>query len=114
MSNSQATATGGARGKGAVSRLLAFAGPRRALTYLGCALSAVSMLVGFGPYVCVWLVARDLIAVAPDWSAAVGIAGIRLVGVRPLGGEHPAVLRRPHVHAPCGIPLRVQHAQGDH
>lgn len=74
MSNSQATATGGARGKGAVSRLLAFAGPRRALTYLGCALSAVSMLVGFGPYVCVWLVARDLIAVAPDWSAAVGIA----------------------------------------
>ena len=74
MSNSQATATGGARGKGAVSRLLAFAGPRRALTYLGCALSAVSMLVGFGPYVCVWLVARDLIAVAPDWSAAAGIA----------------------------------------
>ncbi len=74
MSNSQATATGGARGKGAVSRLLAFAGPRRALTYLGCALSAVSMLVGFGPYVCVWLVARDLIAVAPDWSAAAGVA----------------------------------------
>ena len=74
MSNSQATATGGARGKGAVGRLLAFAGSRRALTYLGCALSAVSMLVGFGPYVCVWLVARDLIAVAPDWSAAAGIA----------------------------------------
>ena len=74
MSNSQATATGGARGKGAVCRLLAFAGPRRALTYLGCVLSAVSMLVGFGPYVCVWLVARDLIAVAPDWSAAAGVA----------------------------------------
>ena len=74
MSNSQATATGGARGKGAVGRLLAFAGPRCALTYLGCALSAVSMLVGFGPYVCVWLVARDLIAVAPDWSAAAGVA----------------------------------------
>ena len=74
MSNSQATATDGARGKGAVGRLLAFAGPRRALTYLGCALSAVSMLVGFGPYVCVWLVARDLIAVAPDWSAAAGVA----------------------------------------
>ena len=45
---------GGAAGAGsgsAVGRLLAFAGPRRALTYLGCALSAASMLVSFGPYV---------------------------------------------------------------
>ena len=74
MSDSQATKAGAARGKGAVGRLLAFAGPRRALTYLGCALSAVSMLVSFGPYVCIWLVARDLIAVAPDWGAATGIA----------------------------------------
>lgn len=32
------------------------------------------MLVGFGPYVCIWLVARDLIAVAPNWSTATGIA----------------------------------------
>ena len=62
MSDSQATKASDARGKGAVSRLLAFAGPRKTLTYLGCALSAVSMLVSFGPYVCVWLVARDLIA----------------------------------------------------
>ena len=60
--------------RGAIARLLDFAGPRKALTYLGCVLSAVSMLVGFGPYVCIWLVARDLIAVAPDWSAASGIA----------------------------------------
>ena len=74
MSDSQVTGTGDARGKGAAGRLLAFAGPRRALTYLGCALSAVSMLVSFGPYVCVWLVARDLIAVAPNWGAATGIA----------------------------------------
>lgn len=61
------------RKRGAVSRLLDFAGRRRALTYVGCALSAVSMIAGFGPYVCIWLVARDLIAVAPDWSAATGI-----------------------------------------
>lgn len=58
----------------AVSRLLDFAGPRKALTYLGCTLSAISMVVGFGPYVCIWLVARDLIAVAPNWSAATSIA----------------------------------------
>ena len=65
-----------------VGRLLAFAGPRRALTYLGCALSAVSMLVSFGPYLCIWLVARELISVAPDWGAATGIAGL---GWRALG-----------------------------
>ncbi len=62
------------RRRGAVGRLLDFAGPRKALTYLGCTLSAVSMLVGFGPYVCIWFVARDLIAVAPNWSAATSIA----------------------------------------
>lgn len=60
--------------QGAIGRLLSFAGPRRALTYAGCALSAVSMLVSFGPYVCIWFAARDLIAVAPDWGAAGGIA----------------------------------------
>ena len=59
---------------GALSRLLAFAGERRALTYVGCTLSAVSMLVSFGPYVCIWFAARDLITVAPDWRAATGIA----------------------------------------
>ena len=65
---------GSPRKRGAVSRLLDFAEQRKALTYLGCVLSAVSMVVGFGPYVCIWLVARDLIAVAPDWSAAASIA----------------------------------------
>lgn len=60
--------------RGAIVRLLDFAGPRKALTYLGCALSAVSMLMSFGPYICIWLVARDLIAVAPNWSAATNIA----------------------------------------
>lgn len=60
----------GAAAKNPISRLLAFAGTRRVLTYVGCALSALSMLVSFGPYVCIWFVARDLIAVAPNWSEA--------------------------------------------
>ena len=55
--------------------LLGFAGRRRRLLYVGCALSAASMLLTFGPYICIWLVARDLIAVAPDWTAAQGLAG---------------------------------------
>lgn len=33
------------------------------------------MLLGFGPYICIWLAARDLIAVAPDWSTAPDLAG---------------------------------------
>lgn len=63
-----------AKTKGGIRQLLAFAGPRRALTYVGCALSALSMLLSFGPYVCIWLVARDLIEVAPNWTAAQNLA----------------------------------------
>ena len=57
-----------------VAQILDFAGDRRGLTYVGCALSAVSQLLGFGPYVCIWLAARDLIAVAPNWQAATNVA----------------------------------------
>jgi len=60
--------------RGAISQLLDFAGSRKSLTYLGCVLSAVSMLISFVPYICVFLVARDLLAVAPNWSAATSIA----------------------------------------
>ena len=59
---------------GGIGELLAYAGNRRCLTYLGMGLSAVSQLLSFGPYVCIWFVARDLIAVAPNWSEAAGIA----------------------------------------
>ncbi|MDN0063764.1 ABC transporter ATP-binding protein [Collinsella ihumii] len=69
--NGESAAQG--KGRGAISQLLDFAEERRVLTYVGCLLSAASMLISFGPYICIWLVARDLIAVAPDWSAATGI-----------------------------------------
>ncbi len=59
---------------GGIGELLAFAGDRRPLSYLGCALSAVSQLLGFGPYLCIWLAARDLLSVAPNWSEAADIA----------------------------------------
>lgn len=59
---------------GGIGELLAYAGDRKFLTYLGMALSALSQLLSFGPYVCIWLVARDLIAVAPNWSEACDIA----------------------------------------
>ena len=66
--------------RSAVSRLLDFAGPRKALTYLGCTLSAISMVVGFGPYVCIWLVARDLIAVGSQLERSYEYRDVWLVG----------------------------------
>ena len=53
--------------KSDVAVLLDYAGSHKRLTFLGLALSAVSMLLSMAPYICIWLAARDLIAVAPDW-----------------------------------------------
>lgn len=53
---------------GAITTLLEYAGNYRVLTIIGLALSAVSMLCSIVPYVCIWLVVRDLIAVIPDFS----------------------------------------------
>ena len=55
--------------------LLGYAGSYKGLTFLGLGLSAVAMALGMAPYICIWLVARDLIAVAPNWTQAAGVAG---------------------------------------
>ena len=60
--------------KSDMSVLLSYAGSRRGLTFLGLALSAVSMLLSMAPYICIWLVARDLIAVAPKWTQAQNVS----------------------------------------
>ena len=57
-----------------VAVLLGYAGSYKGLTFTGLGLSAVAMIFGMAPYVCIWLVARDLIAAAPDWTAASGAA----------------------------------------
>lgn len=54
--------------KSDVATLLEYAGNYKGLTFLGLALSAVSMLFSMIPYICIWLAARDLIAVAPDMA----------------------------------------------
>ena len=51
--------------KSDVAVLMDYAGGYKRLTFLGLALSAVSMLLSMIPYICIWLAARDLIAVAP-------------------------------------------------
>ena len=60
--------------KNDVAALLDYAGSHRRLTFLGLALSAVSMLLSMAPYICIWLAARDLIAAAPDWTQAENVA----------------------------------------
>ncbi len=60
--------------QGDLSVLLGYAGSHKALTIIGCFLSVVAMLMGMAPYICIWLVARDLIAVAPDWELASNVA----------------------------------------
>lgn len=68
-------------GRNSLMRLLDFAGPRKVFSYLGCFLSVLSAIAGFGPYICIWLVAKDLLAVAPHWSRASGIAVYGWVGL---------------------------------
>ena len=68
-------------GRSSLIQLLDFAGPRKVFSYLGCCLSALSTIAGFGPYICIWLAVKDLLAVAPRWSQATGIAIYGWIGL---------------------------------
>lgn len=57
-----------------LSVLLGYAGSYKKLTFIGLVLSAIAMILGMLPYICIWLAARDLIAVAPDWTKATSIS----------------------------------------
>lgn len=59
--------------KSSLSRIAGYAGGHRYLTVLGCILSAIAAVLGLVPYICVWLVARDVLAVFPDVRAADGL-----------------------------------------
>ena len=43
------------------------------MLFSGLFLSAIAMILGMAPYVCIWLVIKDLIAAAPDWTQATEI-----------------------------------------
>lgn len=51
-----------------------YTGNYRGLLYSGLFLSAISMVLGMAPYICIWLVIRDLVSVAPNWIQATEIA----------------------------------------
>ena len=50
-----------------------YTGNYRGLLYSGLFLSAISMVLGMAPYICIWLVIRDLVSVAPNWTQATEI-----------------------------------------
>ncbi len=56
-----------------LSVLLGYAGNYKGLTFLGMTFSGIAMILGMAPYICIWLVVRDLIKVAPDWTKATEI-----------------------------------------
>ena len=60
--------------KNNVAVLLEYAGSYKVLTFLGMLFSAIAMVAGMLPYICIWLVLRELINVAPEWSEAVNIS----------------------------------------
>jgi len=57
-----------------LSQSIGYAGGHKTLTVIGCILSGVAAVLGLMPYVCVWLVARDALAVFPNLSAAPNLA----------------------------------------
>ena len=59
--------------KSDIAILLWYAGKYKILTFIGLTLSGIAMFLGMLPYICIWLVARDLIAVAPNWTLATGV-----------------------------------------
>ena len=59
--------------KGAIACLLDFAGTFKAFTVTGCTLSGVAALLALMPYICIWLVARDVLEVFPNVAAATGL-----------------------------------------
>ena len=58
-----------------LSRLLEYAGSYKKLTVLGCALSGVAALLSLVPFLCIWLVVRQVFEVMPAFDQVQGITG---------------------------------------
>ena len=52
---------------------MVYAGHYKTLTYLSLALSALSSVLALIPFVCLWRIIREVLAVQPDFSRATGI-----------------------------------------
>jgi ATP-binding cassette subfamily B protein len=57
------------------SRLMEFAGRYKTLSIGGCILSGISAALGVLPYLCIFFVVRDVLAVWPNFGEAIQISG---------------------------------------
>lgn len=57
-----------------LSKLLAYAGPFQVLTVASWVLSALSALLALAPFVCIWRIIAEVLAVRPQFENAVGLA----------------------------------------
>lgn len=62
---------------GALSRMFAYAGKYHILTILGCALSGISTVLSMMPFVCIWLVIRDLLKAVAAGDMTLAAASTR-------------------------------------
>ncbi len=53
--------------------LLAYAGNRKWLIYLAMGITALGQFLALAPFVCIWLILRDVITVAPNYSEATNL-----------------------------------------
>ena len=64
-----------------LSRLMGYAGKHKYLTYASWVLSAISALVALVPFVYIWMIIRDVLKVAPNYSEAVNIVHYGVMAV---------------------------------
>lgn len=67
--------------KSDLARLMDCAGKHRYFTYASWGLSAVSAIVALVPFLYIWLIVRDVLAVAPDFSRAAGLTRYGVMAV---------------------------------
>ena len=65
---------------GELSRMFGYAGNYHVLTVLGCILSGISTILSMLPFVCIWLVIRDLSEQEALISQEVKTRGLRWQG----------------------------------
>lgn len=70
--------------KTGISRLLEFGGRYRWMTVVACILSGLSSVLMLCPFLCIWLVLRDVLAALPDLSE-VDVGTMTLYGWAALG-----------------------------
>lgn len=98
---------------GELSRMFGYAGNYHVLTVLGCILSGISTILSMLPFVCIWLVIRDLIQAfaAGDISLATESTRYAWMAVVFAAASIFNLFHRVELHPPGGIPHSNQYAE---